>query len=237
MRFVVLVLVVVLVVLEVVNASPIVRTQGELEMARARHANVPLWGLVFDEARNGTHAHVVVEEKVARSDPREGVTVAIHASAVAFAHAFGKEDDKPIALNELALNGVWKRRRLGASSYVSVRRSLLHEDAHEWCSGLLVHWRGEKQLARTTFADMFERKFPGVPHAEVCAYSKSPPERALIDRLPVDPQQHTLLFFAPGRQLACFAHMHAVDDMSAKFDECTKESTEWFHKCFASTNR
>ena len=217
------------------SATPVVRTRDQLEMARARHAEMPLWGLVFDERENGTHAAEQLA-RAAAADPRDGVTLAVHASAVASARAPTPKHEDRIALNDRATR--WRGRRLGASSYVPARRLLEASSESSGagerpaCSALLVHWQGEKHLARARFAELFELKFPGVPHADVCTNARSAPERALMQRLPVDPQQHTLVFFTAEKKVACVAHVHMAEEMERALDECARESGEWFSACY-----
>jgi hypothetical protein len=204
------------------QASPVVRTQRELEMVRARHADVPLWGHTFDDAHPETHAAV---ELAARGDPRDGASVALHARTVAEFAGQNASVSERVPLNEAART---HRRRLGASSYTAAHAFL--GKAGAGCFGLLVHWAGEKQLARATFARLFEERLPGVPHADACSRTRSPRERALLDRIPVHPHEHTLVFFA-ARVAPCVAHAHAVAEFEAAFGNCTREGGEWMERC------
>jgi hypothetical protein len=197
------------------NAWEVIRSQAELEMARARHHDVPLWGIVFDDAHAESIQFVKEPEP---HDPREGAALPMHAATV---DEFARErPGTKVALNALAREG-WNSRKLTASSYVRIAEFSVQEAER---AVVLVHWAGEKQLARARFAAISEARNPGVPYADACLNTKNKRERALVDRLPVHPHEHTLVFFAKGK-VACFAHFYSVKEMEEKYEKCHSVET------------
>lgn len=201
-----------------VRGWEVVRSAQDLERARARHESVPLWGFLFSDKHEESAARVLTIGE--DEDPRDGAFVAVHAPSIS---EFEKEKlGSKVPLNERAAR---HRRRLGASSYVSVPEIW---DAP--CSVVLVHWAAEKQLVRTRFAELAEQRTPGIPHADTCTRTRRAYERSLQERLPISRQHHNLVFMHE-RRAKCVSQFNGADELEKAFESCAT-SEKWASRCF-----
>ena len=192
----------------------VVRTQRELEQFRARHASVPVVGVLF---RDSDHDSVAALLK-AKPQAHDEVLIGVHAPTVSeFSKWNATELGTRVALT--APPTTRRARALGATCFFSLRDASFREHAAPK-SVALVYWRAEQELVAATFATTCAERNPGVPHVAVAHHTTHGRELGLARNGPTDPQRHTLLFFENYTQARCVAYFDAAAELHDAYTKC-----------------